>query len=49
MTKYNKLQLCRPAARIETNLPTIFSWGHIMEYKKEDGNCGVETPLTGRM
>ena len=33
MTKYNKLQLCRPAARIETNLHTIFSWGHIMEYK----------------
>jgi hypothetical protein len=43
VTKYNKLQLCGLAGRLETNIHTIFSRGHIAEYKKKgieiwDGN-----------
>jgi hypothetical protein len=43
VTKYSKLQLCGLAARMETNIHTIFLRGHIMEYKKRgrklwDGN-----------
>jgi hypothetical protein len=43
VTKYNKLQPCGLAARMEANIHTIFSRGHIMEYEKKgrklwDGN-----------
>jgi hypothetical protein len=40
VTRYNKLQLCELAARMETNIHKIFSRGHVTEYRKEDGNMG---------
>jgi hypothetical protein len=49
VTKYNKLQLCGLAAWMETNIHTIFSRGHIVEYKKKESKYGMETLLTGRM
>jgi hypothetical protein len=50
VTKYNKLQLCGLAARMDTNIHKyIFAGTYNGIQKKIGWKCGMETPLRSRM